>query len=191
MVTAPNQRRTVLKLGLTGGVLLWAGGLTWVGLRTTKLGPEPRRGLQALSRSEFAVIAALADCMLGRQALPDPAWPTAWELQCPEKVDAVVAQLHPEARAEFKQLIGLFENGLSGLLTTLRPAPFSQLPLAPQQRRLNAWRTSPFALMRSGYLALTRLIHATYYASPEVYAAIGYPGPPEVPYVPGALKGTP
>ncbi|MDX2021875.1 MAG: hypothetical protein SF187_16680 [Deltaproteobacteria bacterium] len=185
------KRRTAFQLGLTGGALLWAGGLTWVGLRATKLGPEPRRPLQALSRSEFAVIVALADCMLGPQALPDRKWPTPWQLQCPEKVDAVVAQLHPEACAEFKQLIGLFENGLSGLLTTLRPTPFSQLTVAAQQHRLNSWRTAPFSLMRSGYLALTRLIHATYYSSPEVYAALGYPGPPDVPFVPNALEGTP
>lgn len=188
---SPTKRRTVLKLGLTGGALLWAGGLSWVGLRATKLGREPKQALQALSRNEFAVIAALADCMLGPQAITDPGWPTPADLQCAEKVDAVVAQLHPEARAEFKQLVGLFENGISGLLVTLRPTPFSRLPVPAQQGRLNAWRTAPFSLMRSGYLALTRLIHATYYASPEVYASFGYPGPPEVPFVPDALEVTP
>jgi len=187
-----KERRTVLKLGLVGGVLLSAGGLSWVGLRATKMGPAPRQKLQALSLKEFAVLSALAQCMFEESSSTEgtettsAAWPSAWSLHCPEKVDAVVASLHTEATAEFKQLLGLFENGISGLLTNGRPTPFTQLPTAAQRLRLNAWRHSRITLLRSGYLALTRLIHATYYSSPEVYAAMGYPGPPEVPFVPDA-----
>ena len=128
---------------------------------------------------EFAVVSALAECMFVQSA-----WPSPWELQCPEKVDVVVASLHPEATAEFKQLLGLFENGISGLLTNGRPTPFTQLSMEAQGLRLNAWRHSRITLLRSGYLALTRLIHATYYSSPQVYARMGYPGPPEGPFVP-------
>jgi hypothetical protein len=189
-----TKRRTVLKLGIVGGALLSAGGLSWVGLRSTKLGAAPRRPLQALNLKEFAVVNALAECMMTtegfvseKDAQQSP-WPSAWSLYCPEKVDAVVASLHPEATAEFKQLLGLFENGLSGLLTTGRPTPFTQLPLQARRDRLNAWRKSRISLLRSGYLALTQLIHATYHSSPEVYAAMGYPGPPDVPFVPNETE---
>ena len=41
---------------------------------------------------------------------------------------------------------------------------------AEQDARLEAWRHSRLALLRSGYQALKRLAHATYYSSPEVYA---------------------
>ena len=60
-------------------------------------------------------------------------------------------------------------------------APFTRLSPAEQDARLEAWRRSRVALLRSGYQALKRLAHATYYSSPEVYAQVGYPGPPVVP----------
>lgn len=180
------ERRNVLKLGLVGGALLSVGGLSWIGLQATKMGPAPRQKLKALSVKEFAVVCAIAECMFAESSLPkgEVVWPSPWTLMCPEKVDAVIASLHPEATAEFKQLLVLFENGISGLLTNGRPTPFSQLSIQAQRLRLNAWRHSRITLLRSGYLALTRLIHATYYSSPEIYVAIGYPGPPDVPFVP-------
>ena len=178
-VNIMGERTSLLKLGLLGGALLSLGSLGWIGLRATKMAPAPRQKLQALSLREFAVVSALAECMLVQSP-----WPSPWTLQCPEKVDAVVASLHPEATAEFKQLLRLFENGISGLLTNGRPTPFTQLSTKAQVLRLDAWRHSRITLLRSGYLAFTRLIHATYYSSPEVYARMGYPGPPEGPFVP-------
>jgi len=184
-----SSRRSVLQLGLAGSALLSLGGIGFIGLRATKLGKTPQTPLRALDLKEFAVVSAIANCMLPVCPAPmctagDPQWPTAANLQCAEKVDGVMAGLHPEAVAEFKQLLGLFENGISGLLTNRRPTPFTQLPDEDQRERLNAWRHSRLSLLRSGYLALTRLVHATYYSSPEVYAAMGYPGPPQGPFVP-------
>ena len=76
---------------------------------------------------------------------------------------------------------GEFENGLGGLLVTLRPTPFTALEPAAQDRRLEAWRHSRITVLRSGYQAMVRLVKAAYYSSPEVYPAMGYPGPPTVP----------
>ena len=61
------------------------------------------------------------------------------------------------------------------------PTPFTRCSPAAQDARLEAWRRSRLALLRSGYQALKRLAHATYYSSPEIYALVGYAGPPEVP----------
>jgi hypothetical protein len=108
-------------------------------------------------------------------------WPRARQLDCAGKADAVLARIHPEAGAEFAQLLRLFENGVTGLLLGKRPAPFTTLEPSAQDARLEAWRTSRVALLRTGYQAFARLSHATYYSSPEVYALVGYPGPPEVP----------
>ena len=38
--------------------------------------------------------------------------------------------------------------------------------------------SSRLAVRRTGYQALKRLACAMYYASPEVYGSVGYPGPP-------------
>jgi len=70
---------------------------------------------------------------------------------------------------------------LFGLVLAGSPTPFTRCSPAAQDARLETWRHSRVALLRSGYQALKRLTQATYYSSPEVYALVGYPGPPEVP----------
>jgi hypothetical protein len=110
-----------------------------------------------------------------------PAWPSAEALDCAGKIDGLLALAHPAVGQDFKRLLGLFENGLTGLVTHARWAPFTQLDPADQDARLQAWRHSRLTLLRSGYQALVRLVHATYFSSPEVYPLVGYPGPPVVP----------
>jgi hypothetical protein len=83
--------------------------------------------------------------------------------------------------AEFRQLLRLFESALFGLVLTGSPTPFSRCSPAAQDARLEAWRRSRLAVLRSGYQAIKRLAHATYYSSAEIYALVGYAGPPEVP----------
>jgi hypothetical protein len=77
--------------------------------------------------------------------------------------------------------LNLFENALTGLAALGKPRTFTRSPPAEQDARLEAWRHSRVALFRSGYQAMKRLAHASYYSSPEVYARLGYPGPPTVP----------
>lgn len=181
MNALPLSRRSLVKRGVVGGALLSLGTLTWLGLRSTRLGPEPRRRLRVLNRQEYAVAGAIAAALFPVGEAGKAAWPTPWELECPEKFDDLLAKLHPEVVTELRQLLALFENGLSGLFTGGRPVPFTRLEPEGQRARLEAWRRSKVTLMCSGYLALTRLFHAIYYATPEVHAHLGYPGPPIVP----------
>ncbi len=166
--------------GLLGGALLVVGGALPLALRSTRLGRAPARPLRLLSVEEHAVFAAIA----ARFAPGDgvgPDWPTAEALDCAGKVDALMATTHPNVAAEFRQLLRLFESALFGLAFAGSPTPFTRLDPAAQDARLEAWHRSRLAILRSGYQALKRLAHATYYSSPEIYARLGYPGPPEVP----------
>jgi hypothetical protein len=159
--------------------LLLVGGGTTLALRSTLVRRPPRKPLRLLSVEEHAVLAAVA----ARFAPGDgagPKWPTAEALDCAGKIDALMATVHPSVGKEFRQLLRLFESALSGLALTGSPTTFTRLDTAAQDARLEAWRTSRVALLRSGYQALKRLSHATYYSSPEIYALIGYPGPPEI-----------
>lgn len=177
--SSPGRRR-LLTRGLLGGALLFLGGALPLALRSTLRRGRPLRPLRLLSEDEHAVFAAVA----ARLAPGDgagPAWPTAEALDCAGKVDALMATTLPEVGAEFRQLLRLFESALFGLVFAGSPTPFSRATPAAQDARLATWRHSRIALLRSGYQALKRLAHATYYASPEVYALVGYPGPPEVP----------
>jgi hypothetical protein len=112
------------------------------------------------------------------------AWPATEAVDCAGKVDALMAQLHPQVSMEFRRLLRVFENGMTGLLSIGRLTTFTASAPEDQDRRLEAWRKSRVALFRSGYQAMKRLAHATYYSSPETYARVGYPGPPVVPRIP-------
>lgn len=144
----------------------------------------PRRPLRLLDEHEYAVFAAAA-----ARLCPGPtmaadggaSWPSAEALDCAGKVDALVARLHPRAAREFRQLLNVFENAMTGLMAIGSPRTFTRSSPEEQDARLEAWRRSRVALFRSGYQAMKRLAHAAYYSSPEVYALLGYPGPPVVP----------
>jgi hypothetical protein len=176
-ITNPDRRR-LLKRGILGGVLLFVGGALPLALRSTLVKGTPRR-LALLTVEEHAILVAV----IGRLVPGDGAgatWPTAEALDCAGKVDALMASVNPSMGAEFRRLLRLFENALFGLVTAGSPTPFTRCSPAAQDARLEAWRHSRVALLRSGYQALKRLAHATYYSSPEIDALIGYPGPPEV-----------
>jgi hypothetical protein len=175
---SPDRRR-LLKRGLLGGALLLVGGAVPLALRSTLVRKPPARRLKLLTEDEHAIFAAIA----ARIAPGDgagPAWPTAEALDCAGKVDALMATVHPSVGAELRQLLHLFESALFGLAIAGSPTPFSRCTPAQQDARLDAWRRSRLSLLRSGYQALKRLAQATYYSSPEVYALMGYAGPPEV-----------
>jgi len=178
------ERRSFLKKGIFGAALLLVGGAVPIALRGGIDRARPRGALRLFTPHEYAIFAAIASRIVpgdGADAGSTGSWPTAEDLDCAGKADALIAQAHPAVGAEFRQLLRLFESGLSGLFTNAQPTPFTRLTPAEMDARLEAWRHSRVALLRSGYQALKRLAQATYYSSPEVYARVGYPGPPALP----------
>ena len=118
----------------------------------------------------------------GRRLAPGdgagPTWPTAEAVDCAGKIDALHGHASiPTWAATSGSLLRLFESGFLGTFIAGSPRPFTRAAPAEQDARLEAWRRSRFALLRSGYQALKRLAHATYYSSPEVYARDRLPGP--------------
>jgi hypothetical protein len=180
---ASADRRRLLKRGLLGGALLLVGGALPLALRSTLARRQPRRPLSLLTADEHAIFAAVAARVVPGDGA-GPTWPTADALDCAGKVDALMATTHPEVGAEFRQLLHLFESALFGLVIAGQPTPFTRCSPTQQDARLEAWRRSRLSLLRSGYQALKRLSHATYYSSPEVYDLMGYAGPPVVPQGP-------
>ncbi len=150
--------------------------------RTTLRRP-PRAPLRLLSLDEFSALAAVTARLVPGDGA-GPRWPTAESLGCAEKIDALMATVHPDVGADFRRLLRLFESSALGALEAGSPRPFTRAPAAEQDARLTAWRQSRLALLRSGYQALKRLGHAAYYSSPEIYPLVGYPGPPDVPQLP-------
>ncbi len=165
-------RRTLLRYGLGGALALAAGGL---GLALFPgQSRAPRRPLQALTERDYAILAAIAD----RLCPGAPGLPSAGELDVAGHVDALMARLHPADVAEFQQLLALFENALVRALLHGSPVPFSRAAPAVQDASLEAWRTSALPFRRLAFKALRGLVAATYWAQPETWPHIGYPGPP-------------
>jgi hypothetical protein len=180
-VSVSSSRRSLLKKGIFGGALLVVAGSVPVFLRPTGRlrTPPPGRVLVHLTPVEYGIFAAAAArLVLGDGATAD--WPTTDQVDCAGTLDDVLGTMHPRTAAEVCQLLRLFENAMTGLVATGRPQTFTAAAPAEQDRRLESWRHSRLAVLRSGYEALKRLAHATYYASPAVYAAVGYPGPPTI-----------
>jgi hypothetical protein len=175
-----GTRRSILKKGIVGGVILLLGGAVPILLRPTRILRRPNRPLRILTAKEHAIFAAAAARICPREPT-STGWPSADSVDCAGKVDLVMAELHPKAAAELRKLLHVFESGMTGLLSIASPTTFTGATDADQDRRLESWRRSRVALFRSGYQAMKRLAFATYYSSPETYAHVGYPGPPAIP----------
>jgi hypothetical protein len=84
----------------------------------------------------------------------------------------------PQGQKEVRQLVGLFENALAGLVLDGQLRTFTASTAEQQDARIRAWQTSRIKMRRTGYRALKKIVYSSYYGAPETWKAIGYPGPP-------------
>jgi hypothetical protein len=166
------DRRTFIRRGLFGGLLLAVGGSVGLVAWPSDENVRARRPLRALTPRQFAVLAAVA----GRTVTAPGADPIA----IAERIDAQMATAPAEVRADFGKLLLLFENALAGFVLDARPKPFTRLAPAAQDDVLADWRDSRLVVRRSGYAVLRKLTEGAHYAAPEGWAGTGYPGPPQI-----------
>jgi hypothetical protein len=173
----PNKtRRTLLKAGIAGGVVL-------VLARWMVTSYSPRESLEvsgsALDSAARTIIAALVPVLL-QGVLPDADASVEARAEVVAGVDRAVAGLPPGSRKELEQLFAL----LSFAPTRCRVAGvWSSWPHASRESVaafLESWRDSRFDLLRSGYGALHQLILAAWYGNTRAWPVIGYPGPPSL-----------
>jgi len=169
-------RRQFLKAGVIGGAMLTAVG-SWYGYRHYGVGRggEPA-GLDAEART---VVAALAPVLL-RGALPEPPQRGAAVGDVVTGVDRAIRGLSPAARREVQQLFALLVFAPTRMAVAGVREPWSSASSDAVESFLQAWRFSRFALLQTGYAALHDLVIGAWYANPASWAAIDYPGPPEV-----------
>jgi len=97
-----------------------------------------------------------------------------------QRVDATLAGLPPALQSEVGELLTLLAHpagrvGLAGLT-----ADWVSASTADVQTMLQALRGSNLGLRQQIYHALRDLTNASYFAAPETWSAMGYPGPPAV-----------
>ena len=170
------NRRRWLQVGLAGGAVL--GAAAWW---TRGPGRHPHAGdapdgagpAAAWTPQAAELLTALAPVVIG------PACRTA--AQCARVTEGVrqaVAALSPAAQADVGELFMLLAIGPArGLLTGIWGS-WNGASALEIEAFLQRWRHSRLALLQAGYHALHDLILAAWYADPDSWTDIGYPGPP-------------
>ncbi|MBN9422497.1 MAG: hypothetical protein BGO63_14790 [Candidatus Accumulibacter sp. 66-26] len=164
----PLTRRTFLRTGLAGGALLACAG--WLNAA----------GARALKSDEREMLAAIAGVLLAG-ALPPSGAPRRQAIaRTVDGIATAVAGLSAATQKEVGELFGLLVLAPARHLLAGVAAPWSEAAPGEIADFLESWRNSRLGLLQSGYLALHDLTFGAWYAHPESWAAIGYPGPPEV-----------
>jgi hypothetical protein len=167
------QRRTLLKLGLGASVLLaLAGG----GLAMLKPGLVGGR----LSGPARAVFGALANAILdGSLPAPGPERNAALAAHL-QRLEATLAGFPAATQAELSQLLALLASAPGRIgLTGLRE-DWAEASVVSLQQALQGLRSSSLAMRQQVYHALRDLTNAAYYADPQSWPLLGYPGPREI-----------
>ncbi|HXX85519.1 MAG TPA: hypothetical protein VEN29_16260 [Casimicrobiaceae bacterium] len=172
--SARVSRRTLLKVGVAGGVALLLA--RWLYTQTSEpVAKDPQ--FAALDASARSVVAAIVPVMLEGALLEGEAAMRARD-QVVSGVDRAVAGLPPAVRAEIDQLFSLLAFAPSRCLVAGVWSPWPEASRDSIVAFLGRWRDSRFGLLRSGFAALHQLIVGAWYANPQAWPAIGYPGPP-------------
>lgn len=166
------HRRTLLTLGLAGG------GLAVLGVGV--IGWRPGWHSGALSPQARQVMHAVTLCVLEGALSGDESTRRAQLATQLDALEQTIEHFAPHAREELSLLLGLLSTvpgrvGLAGLLPDWQDAPTSAV-----REVLQSMRVSRLTVRQQAYHALRDLTNAAWFAAPEHWAAIGYPGPRDI-----------
>ena len=159
-----TTRRQFVQTGLAGSLLLNISACSR---------PSENGGRQTVLRALIPVILAGA-------VPPDPSNLEALITRTIAGVDKAIAGLSLPTQKEISELFDLLAFAPTRMLAAGIWSPWEQAKPEEIGKFLESWRHSRFDLLKSGYAALHDLIFGAWYARPDTWAAIGYPGPPIV-----------
>ena len=117
-------------------MLLSIGGIG-LSAQSTRL-REPTAPLQAFDPVGYSIMAAVAD-----RIVPNGAdYPSASDVGVAEKIDALLATMHPGVGEELQEALKLLENATVGLLLDGRTTPFTASSHDVQDDTLHSWQHS-------------------------------------------------
>lgn len=95
-------------------------------------------------------------------------------------VEKAIAGLSLSTQKEVGELFDLLSFAPTRMIVAGIWSPWPEATPQAIGEFLESWRHSRFDLLKSGYAALHDLIFGAWYARPDTWAAINYPGPPKV-----------
>ena len=159
-----TTRREFLKTGLAGGLLLNVAACAR---------PSENGG-------RTVVLSALIPVMLAGALPAEGAERPELIVRTLDGVERAIGGLAPATQKEIGELFDLLAFPLTRMLAAGIWSPWPEATPAAIGNFLESWRHSRFDLLKSGYAALHDLIFGAWYARPDTWAAIAYPGPPKV-----------
>ncbi|MEF8698410.1 MAG: hypothetical protein V5B32_04435 [Candidatus Accumulibacter sp. UW26] len=160
------SRREFLQAGVAGSLLLSFSG--WLNAA----------GGRALSAAEREMLAALCNALLDGALPAEHVQRQRLLAVTVDGIAATVAGLSPPTQQEIGELFGLLVLAPTRLLLAGVGRPWREASISEVGEFLQSWRTSRLGLLQSGYGALHDLTFGAWYAGPDTWEAIGYPGPP-------------
>ncbi|MDP3221984.1 MAG: hypothetical protein Q8M96_02500 [Rubrivivax sp.] len=163
------KRRTLLTVGITGGVLL-----TLVGGTLALLQPGRKAG--QLTPSGRQLFTSLAQAVLGPM-LPQEPQALAQALQAHlARVELTIAGMPPHVQAEVDELITIAGSAPGRLALVGLTADWATATVPQVSAALQSMRLSSVSLRQQAYQGLRELTNAAYFADNSTWSAMGYPG---------------
>ena len=159
------SRRTLLKTGLAGGLLLGGAGLV-----ALIAGRDPRA-------ERHDVLTALAGAVLEGALPDDPAAARAALARCVSATGTAIDGLSPAAQDELAELFMLLSLAPGRRLLAGLAHPWAQAAPSEVRAALDGWRAHRLALMQAAYQALHDLLLGAWYGDEAHWMAMGYGGP--------------
>ena len=164
------HRRRLLKIGLGSAALLTiAGG----GVALVRPGIDAGRLTTAAENIFRAIAAAVLD---GSLAIA----PSARESQLRthlRHIEEAIAAFPAATQAELSQLLALLASAPGRSFLARLHTPWDAATPQETQACLQSMRTSSIKLRQQAYHALRDLTNAAFYADPQAWPLMGYPGP--------------
>jgi hypothetical protein len=148
-------------------------GLSAASLAVLALHADAHAAEGELTPNRLATLAAIADVV--NPAVGD--FPAARELDIAGKLSELMAHMEPGMAAELGQALDLVGGGFLALIVPARGKRFARLSTPTQAAEWQAWSEGS-DLQRSVHKAFNSLCGATYWACPEIWPLVNYPGPP-------------
>lgn len=173
-----HSRRQFLQTGVTGTVWL---GLASGGIALTGCSQKQSQiciDCDWLSPSDQVMLFAIVPVMLNG-ALPGSEKRRKAAIQSViTGFDITVTHFSASVQKEIRQLLDLLQFPFTRVVLTGVMSPWHREDALTIRSFLTRWQSSRYSLFRSGYFALHDLIIGAWYANPDSWKRISYPGPP-------------
>lgn len=166
------SRRSLLKRGLFGGLILGMGGVFAYQQSGYELKKDKADSLKILGAKEFLVLQAIATRILASDEVGPP---LANDVGVVEWIDGYLYRQSSWVQKDFLMLLNAIEH--AGPVMDFQFSRFTRMSAAQQDKVLGNWARSRLALRKQGFSALKGLCVMAYYRHSSTWDMLGYDGP--------------